>query len=90
MATLSEAKAAKARTRELLGNVDQLRGLGIARTDDGFGVKVNLQRELDEPIPEQIDGVPLVVEIVGTIRPRADDAPDADPADSRQDRGEDP
>lgn len=68
MANLSEAKAAKERAKELLADVGEIRGIGIARVEDGFGVKVNLAHEIEQYMPEYVNGVPLVVEITGEIR----------------------
>ncbi|MGH2703814.1 MAG: hypothetical protein ACRDJ4_01575 [Actinomycetota bacterium] len=46
-----------------------MNGVGLTRLGDGFGIKVNLtQRDEERPIPDQVDGVPVRVETVGTIR----------------------
>jgi hypothetical protein len=71
MATLEQARAAKGQLAEDLRSESIVNGIGIARVDHGFGVLVNLREPapwLD--IPSQLDGVPVVVEVVGRIVPR--------------------
>jgi len=48
-------------------------GVGITRRDHEYAVKVNLEAEpaSDEELPDQIDGVPVVVHVVGRIRKQA-------------------
>jgi len=71
-ATIDEARAAKGRALEIFGRLATVVGVGITRMDDGYGLKVNL-REAPRPgvaIPKAVEGVPVRVEIVGSIRPR--------------------
>ncbi len=67
-ATYDEAKAAKATLAMQLADLPQLRGIGIAVLPGGFGVKVNLSEALEGIVRGEVDGVPVVVAIVGTIR----------------------
>ncbi len=71
-ATLEAARAAKRKTLTALGNCAELNGVGITRVEDGYAVKVNLAAEVTAggPIPEEVDGVPVVVEVVGRISKR--------------------
>lgn len=67
-ATLDRARAAKERLRERLAGLAELRGLGIAVLPGGYGVKVNLLCELPPGVvPDEVDGVPVVIDIVGHI-----------------------
>jgi hypothetical protein len=67
---LDRARAAKLQLTQLLQHLPELRGIGIAALDDGFGVKVNVSDMPPEgTIPSQIDGVPVIVEIAGGITP---------------------
>lgn len=66
-ATIVEARAAKQALADLLRGLPELRGIGIALVPGGFGVKVNLSASAAIAIPGEIDGVPVVVEIVGAI-----------------------
>ncbi len=68
-ATLEQAREAKAKLAKMLIQVPELQGVGIAMLDDGYGLKVNLARELPSlKIPAAVDGVPVVVTIVGGVR----------------------
>lgn len=67
-ATLERARAAKAKTRELLAGFASVRGIGIAMLDGGYGVKVNLLEAFPPGvIPDDVDGVPVIVDVVGEI-----------------------
>jgi hypothetical protein len=66
-ATLEETRAAKAKLALLLEGLPELRALGIMRMDGGFGLKVNLETATLFPIPADVDGVPVIVTIVGPI-----------------------
>jgi PII-like signaling protein len=52
----------------MIGEREELRGVGITRCEDGFGLKINLSERDDLHLPSEIDGVPVQVEIVGEIR----------------------
>lgn len=71
-ATLDDARTAKAKALRLFSRQAVVVGVGITEIDGGYGVKVNLgetsRRGLD--FPESVDGVPVQVEIVGTISKR--------------------
>ena len=71
-ADLERARAAKERAKVLFARKASVVGIGINRVGDGFGVKVNLANPPppDADLPETIDGVPVLVEVVGTIRKR--------------------
>ncbi len=45
-------------------------GVGITQIDGGYGIKVNLGQPPPPGVrlPEAVDGVPVHVEVVGTIR----------------------
>ncbi len=70
--TIDEARAAKAKAVELLKGLPAVVGIGIAKLAEGYGVKINVSQETGEArsLPTSIDGVPVRVEIVGTIRKR--------------------
>ena len=70
--TIDEARAVKARALEIFGHPGVVASVGITRIDDGYGLKINL-REPPAPgvaLPTAVEGVPVRVEVVGTIRPR--------------------
>ncbi len=70
--SLDEARAAKERAKSLLAGNSLVVGLGLIRVGDGYGVKVNLVSPpaADTRLPETINGVPVRIEVIGTIRPR--------------------
>jgi len=69
-ATLERARQAKAVLLQRLAGLSELRGIGIALLKGGYGVKVNLSRALEEGVvPDDVDGVPVIVDIVGQIVP---------------------
>jgi hypothetical protein len=70
--TLDEAQAAKKAALqrfECLGNVV---GVGITRVNGEYAVKVNLSEPVGPGVelPTDIDGVPVHVEVTGSIRVR--------------------
>jgi hypothetical protein len=68
-ATLEQAELAKQKLRALLAESVDVRGVGIVLLDDGYGVKVGLLRkEAKTMVPDDVDGVPVIVDVVGAIR----------------------
>ena len=70
MATLNEARRAKAEARKVLAGLPELNGVGIARWagterwDRDYGVKVNVKSPPARGrIPNTIIGVPVTIEI---------------------------
>ncbi|MBI2833193.1 MAG: hypothetical protein HYX76_02040 [Acidobacteria bacterium] len=69
--TLEAARAAKEKVFPRLTSLPDVNGVGIARVGNGYGVKVNAARELrDVDVPDEVDGVPIVVEVVGPVSKR--------------------
>ncbi len=67
---LAAAREAKNKAKVLLENIPHVSGVGITQVDERYALKVNLDEEPDprHPIPDEIDGVPVVVHRTGTIR----------------------
>lgn len=66
------ARAEKARAAEVFAQIGMVVGIGITRVTSGYGLKVNLRDE-PEPgvsVPQDVNGVPVVVEITGPLRKR--------------------
>jgi hypothetical protein len=70
VSTLNDARAAKAKVARLLGGHPQVNGIGIARSDSGYEIKINLSAPLKERLPTSLDGVPIKAEVVGRISRR--------------------
>ncbi len=52
--------------------VARLAGVGITRIGEGYGLKINLEEApaKNAPLPADIDGVPVRIEVVGPIKKR--------------------
>lgn len=68
--TLDAARAAKTRAGQLLGHRLPIAGIGIAQVRGSLGLKVNLHDAVGDmaEMPEHIDGVPVLYEVVGGIK----------------------
>lgn len=70
ISTLEQARAAKLKATASLAKLP-LVGVGITRIGDGYGIKVNLSKNVaGGAVPEHMDGVPIKTEVVGPIRKR--------------------
>jgi len=69
--TIEEARAAKAIALERFQSVAGVVGVGITKVRGDYAVKVNLAEPVGEgTIPTHVHGVPVQVEITGSITPR--------------------
>jgi hypothetical protein len=72
-ASLKDAQAAKGRAAKVFGDLVGDVAVGIMKLgEDRFGLKINLtERPADGIVlPEDIEGVPVKVEVIGRIRKR--------------------
>jgi hypothetical protein len=72
IATLDQARAAKDEALKVFSRLASVAGIGITRVGDVYGVKVNL-RQAPAPgvtLPADVGGVPVKVDVVGTIGKR--------------------
>lgn len=69
-AELEAARAAKGKAKGLFPKEARVCGVGLTRRGGRYCVKVNLETEPGPEVhlPEEVDGVPLVVTVVGKIR----------------------
>jgi hypothetical protein len=70
--TLEDARTMKPKALKVFGKKAEVVGVGITEIDGGYGLKVNL-REQPAPgvdLPENLDGIPVRVEVVGKISKR--------------------
>ena len=67
---LEAARAAKHKSLRLFEKLVPVCGAGIAREGESYVVKLNLETEPDPALvlPSEIDGVPITIQVVGTIR----------------------
>jgi len=70
--TISIEKARKARDKavKLFKRFGHVNGVGITRKGGDYAVKVNFEAldSKDSSIPDEIDGVPVVLHVLGAIR----------------------
>lgn len=68
-AGISQARAVKDELGKQLASVSEVNGIGLVRHEDGWAVKVNLVLPVsDLAIPQSIDGVDVLTDVVGRIR----------------------
>ncbi len=70
--TLDRAQAAKRAALQRFERLGKVTGVGITRVHGEYAVKVNLSEAIDPgvEVPTDVDGVPVCIEVIGTIRPR--------------------
>ena len=69
-ATLEAAERAQATLAEKLAGMRGVSATGIAVLDGGFGIKVYfIETPAAGSVPDDVDGVPVIVDIAGSIRP---------------------
>ena len=68
--TLEQARAAKPLAAAAFQSLATVVDVGITRMGNGYGLKVNLQSQPpgETPLPAEIDGVPVKVEVTGQPR----------------------
>jgi hypothetical protein len=64
---LEKARQAKSKAKGAFRSIGHVNGVGITRKDGKYAVKVNLESEPKRTPPKSIDGVPVVVHVVGEI-----------------------
>ena len=69
-AQLEAARAVKEKAVKVVGRSARVCGVGITRQGGVYAVKVNVEEEPAEreTLPEEIDGVPIFIKVVGKIR----------------------
>ena len=70
LASRDEARAAKTRLASELAGLSDVKGLGLLPVGDQWAVRVNIRVETSaarRAIPDQVDGVPVFVQVVGEI-----------------------
>jgi ABC-type Fe3+ transport system substrate-binding protein len=71
--SLEQVRAVKPEAQGTFERMAEVAGIGITRMGNGYALKVNLQRppKAKVTLPKQIRGVPVWIEVVGTIKKRA-------------------
>ncbi len=70
--SLDDVRADKPRALAVFSKLADVVGVEITSVGSGYGLKVNLKALPKPPakLPTHVDGVPVKVEVVGTIRKR--------------------
>lgn len=68
--TIDQARAAKDVAKTELAGVPGVVGIGLTKVGDDYALKINLREPLpgNVHVPPSIAGVPVRVEVVGSIR----------------------
>jgi hypothetical protein len=66
---LIEARSAKEKAKQIFSRYGFVNGIGLTRLGGRYAVKVNFETEPFDSanLPEEIEGVPVVVRIVGPL-----------------------
>ncbi|MEK7795360.1 MAG: hypothetical protein AAB353_12565, partial [Candidatus Hydrogenedentota bacterium] len=59
---------AKGKVKNSFPSDARISGVGITRKDGHYALKVNLEEESSVALPEEIEGVAVVVHVVGKVR----------------------
>lgn len=67
---LAEAREAKERAREIFPRFGSVNAIGLTRKGDGYAVRVSFEKEPRNraQMPVEIEGVPVIVRILGPIQ----------------------
>lgn len=70
--SLEEARSAKKVAQVAFERLGKIAGIGITRSGEGYGLKVNVLRGFpsNQETPKEIQGVPVRIEVVGPIKKR--------------------
>ena len=69
--TIAQARRAKIELKKLVGDDENVVGVGLTKDESGYAIKVNCKSEPKRSrVPSSVEGVPVVSEVVGTIRAR--------------------
>jgi hypothetical protein len=71
--SLDQVRAAKEHAYAVFSKFANVVGVGITTIESGYALKINLSAppKEQEKLPQEVDGVPIQIEIVGRIRKRS-------------------
>ena len=72
--TIVQAREAKTAAKAAFSRIGRVVGVGITRINQDYAVKINLRSQPahDVWIPREVNGVPILVEVVGKISATAE------------------
>ncbi|MBA3619877.1 MAG: hypothetical protein H0W56_09870 [Acidothermales bacterium] len=69
MIGIARARAAKESLAARLGDDARLGGIGVGPYDGGWAIHVRLRAPGDLDLPVEVDGVPVIVRVSGSVHP---------------------
>lgn len=71
--SIEQARLAKPKARATVEACGSVVGVGLTKIGDSYAVKVNLREQVRRPgaLPDSIDGVRIVYEVVGSVSLRS-------------------
>lgn len=68
--TYTQAERAKEHAAQIFDRHASVVSIGVTQADDGFALRVGLETPPRDPsrLPDKVDGVPVQVNVVGTIQ----------------------
>jgi hypothetical protein len=63
--TAEQARAAADAVEAVVSKLAPIVSIGLTRMGDDFGLKINIVRDPDGPVPPSVHGVPIRVEVTG-------------------------
>jgi hypothetical protein len=68
---VNRAAAVQAKVEGLVSEMDEISGIGIGRSSEGYTIRVlTTGPAAHVQLPAEIDGFPICVETIGVIRPQ--------------------
>ena len=70
---LHAAREAKEKAKTIFSRHGLVNGIGLTRVGERYAVKVNFESEPHDQasMPKEIEGVPVVVQVIGTLHKQA-------------------
>lgn len=70
---LDAAREAKEKAKTIFSRHGTVNGIGLTRMGERYAVKVNFESEPHDQasMPKEIEGVPVVVQVIGTLHKQA-------------------
>lgn len=65
-----EAREAKEKAKSIFAQYGSVNGVGLTRQGDCYAIKVNFESEPRDraQMPQEIEGVPVIIQVIGAIR----------------------
>lgn len=68
MSNLNDARKAKEKAIKLFSKKKEVAGIGISEINKKYAIIINLYHPIKFCLPEEIDGFPIIVRVVGEVK----------------------